>query len=201
MAIICYYQHYSVYCLQRFMRCRSIYSVSNKIFHSITLMSVTSHELHGFSPADSPHKGQWRGDLMFSLICAWTNGWANNRDAGYLRCHCAHYDVTVMYQRKRIGNHQWPKRLRAISFDFVVITVAADGLAPPGARSAAGTSIYYEALGVLTYNRWGASRLTMRLCEIFRFDTLLFSATRCLSAWLRRQLGTFCLVLGNPYEK
>ena len=22
-----------------------------------------------------PYKGQWRGALMFSLICAWTNGW------------------------------------------------------------------------------------------------------------------------------
>ena len=26
------------------------------------------------SPANSPHKGQWRGTLTFSLICAWTNG-------------------------------------------------------------------------------------------------------------------------------
>ena len=34
------------------------------------------------SPVNSPHKGQWRGALMFSLICAWTNGWANNRNAG-----------------------------------------------------------------------------------------------------------------------
>ena len=33
------------------------------------------------SPVNSPNKGQWRGALMFSLICAWTNGWANNRDA------------------------------------------------------------------------------------------------------------------------
>ena len=33
-------------------------------------------------PADSPHKGQWRGALMFTLICAWINGWANNQDAG-----------------------------------------------------------------------------------------------------------------------
>ena len=41
-------------------------------------------------------KGQWHGALMFSLICAWTNSSANNRDAGDLRCHCAHYDVTVM---------------------------------------------------------------------------------------------------------
>ena len=48
------------------------------------------------SPVNSPHKGQWRGALMFSLICAWTNGWVNNRDAGYLRRHRAHYDVTVM---------------------------------------------------------------------------------------------------------
>ena len=30
------------------------------------------------SPVDSPHKGQWRRALMFSLICAWTNGWAND---------------------------------------------------------------------------------------------------------------------------
>ena len=50
------------------------------------------------SPLDPPHKDQWqwRGALMFSLICAWTNGWVNNRDAGDLRRHCDHYDVTVM---------------------------------------------------------------------------------------------------------
>ena len=47
-------------------------------------------------PVDSTHKGKWRGALMFSLICAWTNGWANNRDAGDLRGHGAHFDVTVM---------------------------------------------------------------------------------------------------------
>ena len=44
----------------------------------------------------SPHKGQWRSVLMVSLICAWTNRWANNRDAGDVRRHRAHYDVTVM---------------------------------------------------------------------------------------------------------
>ena len=48
------------------------------------------------SPVNSPHKGQWRGALMFSLICAWINGWVNYREAGDLRCHRAHYDVTVM---------------------------------------------------------------------------------------------------------
>ena len=48
------------------------------------------------SPVNSPHKGQWRGTSMFSLIFAWTNVWPNNRDAGDLRRHRAHYDVTVM---------------------------------------------------------------------------------------------------------
>ena len=48
------------------------------------------------SPVNSPHKGQWRGALMFSLICVWINGWVNNGDAGDLICYRAHYDVTVM---------------------------------------------------------------------------------------------------------
>ena len=43
-----------------------------------------------------PHKGQWRRALMFSLICASTNGWSNNGDTGDLRHHRAHYDVAVM---------------------------------------------------------------------------------------------------------
>ena len=62
------------------------------------------------SPANSPHKGQWRGALMFLLICAWTNGWVNNRNAGDLRRHRAHYDVTVMKtHRLYIAiHHFWP---------------------------------------------------------------------------------------------
>ena len=50
----------------------------------------------GNSPVNSPNKGQWRGTLMFSLICASRNGYVNNRDAGDLRRHRVHYDVIVM---------------------------------------------------------------------------------------------------------
>ena len=53
------------------------------------------------SPANSPHKGQWRGGLMFSLICAWINGWVNNHEVGDLRRHRAHFDVIRMYLRIR----------------------------------------------------------------------------------------------------
>ena len=48
------------------------------------------------SPVNSPHKGQWRGALMFSLICVWINGWVNNGEACDLRRHRPHYDVIVM---------------------------------------------------------------------------------------------------------
>ena len=48
------------------------------------------------SPMNSSHTGQWRGALMICLICAWINAWVNNSDAGDLRRHGAHYDVTVM---------------------------------------------------------------------------------------------------------
>ena len=48
------------------------------------------------SPMNSLHKGQWRGALMFSLICAWFNG-VNNREAGDLRRYRAQYDVIVVW--------------------------------------------------------------------------------------------------------
>ena len=44
----------------------------------------------------SPHKGQWRGVLMFSLVCAWINCWVNNDEAGDLRRYRGYYDVSVM---------------------------------------------------------------------------------------------------------
>ena len=49
------------------------------------------------SPVNSPHKGQWRGVLIFSLICVWINDWINNCGAGDLRRHRVHYDVIVMH--------------------------------------------------------------------------------------------------------
>ena len=48
----------------------------------------------------SPHKGQWRGALMVFFICAWRNGCINNREAGDLRRHRAHYYVTAMVKKE-----------------------------------------------------------------------------------------------------
>ena len=64
--------------------------------HQMGTFSALLALCEGNSPVtvNSPHTGQWRGALMFSLICAWTSGWVNNRDTGDLTGHWDHYDVT-----------------------------------------------------------------------------------------------------------
>ena len=59
------------------------------------------------SPVNSPHKGQWRGALMYSLICAGINRWLNNREAGDLRRYRAYYDVAVMLQIHNNKHHSF----------------------------------------------------------------------------------------------
>ena len=50
------------------------------------------------SPVNSSQKGKWRGALVFSFICAWSSGCANNWHTGDLRRHGAHYDAIVMFR-------------------------------------------------------------------------------------------------------
>ena len=52
---------------------------------------------------------------FFSLSCAWINYWVNNREAGDLRRHRAHYDVRVMGT-----NLSTSDAFVAIMFKFVV---------------------------------------------------------------------------------
>ena len=71
---------------------RSVYAFGERFEYGI-FCSIWIRGIHR-SPVDYNPKGRWRAALMLSLICAWTNSWANNRDAGDLRRHRAH--VTVM---------------------------------------------------------------------------------------------------------
>ena len=49
------------------------------------------------SPTNSPPKVEWRGALVFSLICGWKNNRENNiRDADDLGRYRDHYNVIVM---------------------------------------------------------------------------------------------------------
>ena len=65
--------------------------------HQMETFSALLAPCAGNSPVNSPHKGQWRGALIFSLICTRINDWVNNREAGDLRRHRGHYDVSVMF--------------------------------------------------------------------------------------------------------
>ena len=62
------------------------------------IFRITGHLCGEFTchRQNSPHKGQWLGAFMLSLICVWINCWVNNREAGDLRRYRAHYDVIVM---------------------------------------------------------------------------------------------------------
>ena len=68
--------------------CTTWWRYQMETFSAILALCEGNHR----SPMDSPHKGQWCGTLM----CARTNGCTYNWDAGELRLHCAHHDVTLI---------------------------------------------------------------------------------------------------------
>ena len=67
------------------------------------------------SAVDSTHKDQWRGALVFSLMCSWKSVWKYNRDTGDLRRHSTHCDVTIMRRgalvRTDVGIIRYPLSL------------------------------------------------------------------------------------------
>ena len=77
-------------------------------------------------PVNSPHKGQWRGALMFSLVCVSINSSANNREADYLRRHLVHYDVIVKYSHMQgTGSCRWcPNDFNCSHWSFFTVRCA-----------------------------------------------------------------------------
>ena len=63
-----------------------------------SIFRVTGHLCGEFTgPGEFPaQRPVTRSFDVFFRICAWMNDWVNNREAGDLRRHCGHYDVTVM---------------------------------------------------------------------------------------------------------
>ena len=75
------------------------------------------------SPVYSPHKGQWPGASMFSLICAWINAWVSNRDFCNLRRYCSHYDVTVMANMANTSDMIVPTACFLYQASFIIATL------------------------------------------------------------------------------
>ena len=113
------------------------------------------------SSVDSPHKGQWHGAKMFSLICAWTNTWANNRDAGGLRRYRVHYDVTVMELNIKMESSHIKS---LIEFIHVIVTIT--------------SSHSIRVHNITTYDIWWSIFLlliteTFTICWLFITKSLL----------------------------
>ena len=66
--------------------------------HQMDTLSASLAIYAGNSPVtgEFPAQRPVTRSLMFSLICAWINGWVNNNETCDLRRHRAHYDVIVV---------------------------------------------------------------------------------------------------------
>ena len=83
---------------QRTCRVYMMTSSNGNIFRVTGPLCAGNSPVTGEFPAQSPVTRSF--DVFF--ICAWINGWVNNREAGDLRCHRAHYDVIVMISLRTV---------------------------------------------------------------------------------------------------
>ena len=72
-------------------QCPMVTSSNGNIFR-VTGLFVGNSPVTGEFPPQRPVTRSF--DVFF--ICAWRNGWVNNRETGDLRRHRANYDVTIM---------------------------------------------------------------------------------------------------------
>ena len=114
------------------------------------------------SSVNSPHKGQWRRALMFSLICAWTNAWIYIRYAGDLRRHRAHYDVTLVSCGNISGFFVW--KYGQMAHKCIIMP----------REIFPGTHNYYPITQIYIMSQW---------CSKFRYDALICSFICLLSAF------------------
>ena len=110
-------------------------------------------------------KSQWRRALVFSLICAWMNGWLNNREAGDLRRHRAHYEVTVIICHfGRTGNYVFVSR---------------------SANRGLFSWIAWRTTQCQTFMNYTQFHLLAYGCLYFqRIDCLFLAGRKCIVSWL-----------------
>ena len=125
------------------------------------------------SPVNFPHRGQWRGSLMFSLICAWTDTWANSRGPGDWRWHRAHYDITSTNLGLPGHIESWQPNATAAPvqfwYDMIVLThtfwvldfMRSDGI----------TSYCLEDRGIVIW--WHLTGIMSRLWTVRHFVTIM----------------------------
>ena len=129
------------------------------------------------SPVNSPHKGQCRGALMFSLICIWMNGWINNRYKGDLKSRRADYDVTKMPNNHDKHPHI---SLRVRLHHFTVYTPSfALGVGVSGGMSHLISTVNIDALHLIVF-------ITRRHCIYHALYQFIYLCVHC-SYWFSQE--------------
>ena len=112
------------------------------------------------SPSDSPHKGQWRGAVMFSLVSAWTTA-EQTRSRWFetpwrsLWCHCNGVSCIAIEVRTCIDCWSHRKLLIIFFSDFISLCIHYHGK----------IGLYKVLLG---NNYWYHSHI-LALCHSFAF--------------------------------
>ena len=107
------------------------------------------------SSVNSPHKGQWREALKFSLICVRTNGWVNTRwfetPLPSLWRHCSDFhawtpldNMTAHLQRTNFSGISWMKVVQfwyffefcSLGCDWWEVIIGSDNDLAPNRRQA-----------------------------------------------------------------
>ena len=114
-------------------------------------------------------------DAELWWICTWINGWENNGEAGDLRHHGAHYDVTVMTLRWQV---LWCFFMLAYSTGhwagLDVMTLVWHHCNSPGAGSNRVLSALRGSDGV---SRISSSRIKSNFCDAIMQNTPLVGKT------------------------
>ena len=79
---------------------------SNGNIFCVTGLCVGNSPVIGEFPAQRPVT---RSFDFFLWSTPWINGWVNHREAGDLRRHGAHYDVTVIWDNSSVCHCYWSK--------------------------------------------------------------------------------------------
>ena len=140
-----------------------------------------------------PHKGQWRGALVFSLIYAWINGWVNNREPGDWRRHRVHNDVAVIWKKLSATT--------SLVFSSQALCKQTDLVFSPLRHE-----FYVSLLFVLWYNyitgwklysSWYSSFSSPKL--VAKWWTLSYNPKSTISVWLRIGGRYFTIVYYHMY--
>ena len=125
------------------------------------------------SMVNSPLKGQWRGALTFSLICARINGWVNNGEAGDLRRRRAHFDVIGKENYNGHTEYSW----HYTSVGLIL------GLRPANVRQR-----YFVTTSLIGWVKLFWRSGTSRWNPIFKRAALIWLNITVMSKWARWRL-------------